>query len=508
MAYQFKIKHGLIANVRDTDDNIGVSVNQNDVTNNPVAVNISNTGTGDSLQINSTDLVVDDEGNVGVGTGSPIAELEVVGDVLSKGTSWTIRTSAADNNWYSVTYGNGLFVAIANSIGSGNRVMTSPDGINWTTRTSAADNDWYGICYGNGLFVAVANSGIANRVMTSPDGINWTTRTPAVDNLWRSVVYGNGLFVAVSNSGTGNRAMTSPDGITWTERTSAADNGWLNITYGNGLFVAVAETGTNKIMTSPDGITWTSRTSIDDIWHSVCYGNGLFVAVAYAGENGRVMTSPDGITWTERTAAVANSWRSVCYANGLFVAVANSGTGNRVMTSPDGINWGIRTSAADNNWVNVCAGNGLFVAVAYSGTGNRVMTSGKQDEYDLRHDNIHHGETKFTGNIEVEGAMSCGTLTITASSDTTDVSGINTLFIDPAATVVIGGFQGGVNGQHLTIVIIDPTQDITLEHAEGVSSQDIYLHKGTDETLSSTYGGWTLVCNGTSWFDADHAQHV
>jgi hypothetical protein len=48
--------------------------------------------------------------------------------------TWTSRNSAADNFWFSVTYGNGLFVAVAQS-GTGNRVMTSPDGISWTSRT-------------------------------------------------------------------------------------------------------------------------------------------------------------------------------------------------------------------------------------------------------------------------------------------------------------------------------------------------------------------------------------
>jgi hypothetical protein len=45
--------------------------------------------------------------------------------------------------------------------------MTSPDGINWTLGTSAADNEWRSVTYGNGLFVAVAYSGTGNRVMTS-----------------------------------------------------------------------------------------------------------------------------------------------------------------------------------------------------------------------------------------------------------------------------------------------------------------------------------------------------
>jgi hypothetical protein len=60
--------------------------------------------------------------------------------------------------------------------------MTSPDGITWTSRTSAADNQWYSVAYGNGLWVAVSITGSGNRVMTSPDGITWTSRTSAADN--------------------------------------------------------------------------------------------------------------------------------------------------------------------------------------------------------------------------------------------------------------------------------------------------------------------------------------
>jgi len=251
------------------------------------------------------------------------------------GITWTTRTSAADISWRAVTYGNGLFVAVAIN-GTGNRVMTSPDGITWTIRTSAADNEWYGVTYGNGLFVAVAVSGTGNRVMTSPDGITWTIRTSAADNLWLAVTYGNGLFVAVSATGVGNRVMTSPDGTTWTIRTSAADNDWYGVTHGNGLFVAVAATGTgNRVMTSPDGTTWTIRTSAaDNNWYGVTYGNGLFVATAISGTGTRVMTSPDGATWTIRTSAADNSWYGLIYGNGLFVAVSDTGTGTRVMTSP------------------------------------------------------------------------------------------------------------------------------------------------------------------------------
>ena len=86
------------------------------------------------------------------------------------GITWTIRASAANNNWRSVCWSQarGLFVAVAYS-GTGNRVMTSPDGIAWTARTSAADNGWLSICWSpeRSMFVAVAFSGAGNRVMTS-----------------------------------------------------------------------------------------------------------------------------------------------------------------------------------------------------------------------------------------------------------------------------------------------------------------------------------------------------
>ena len=79
----------------------------------------------------------------------------------------------------SITSGSGLFtltftnpVALSSSvfkltIQSGLHAASASTGITWTSRTSASDNDWYGVTYGNGTFVAVAASGTGNRVMTS-----------------------------------------------------------------------------------------------------------------------------------------------------------------------------------------------------------------------------------------------------------------------------------------------------------------------------------------------------
>jgi len=45
--------------------------------------------------------------------------------------------------------------------------MTSPDGETWTSPVTAPEaNGWTSVTYGNGLFVAVASSG-TSRVMTA-----------------------------------------------------------------------------------------------------------------------------------------------------------------------------------------------------------------------------------------------------------------------------------------------------------------------------------------------------
>ena len=292
------------------------------------------------------------------------------------GVAWTSRTSAADLSWRAIAWNGTVFAAVASS-GTGNRVMTSPDGITWTIRTSAADNAWYDIAWNGTVFAAVSGTGTGNRVMTSPDGITWTIRTSPADNTWGSIAWNGTVFAAVSYTGTGNRAMTSPDGITWTIRTSAADNAWTDIAWNGTVFAAVASTGTgNRVMTSPDGITWTSRTSAaDNFWNAIAWNGTVFAAVSGTGTGNRVMTSPDGITWTIRTSAADNFWSDIAWNGTVFAAISVDGTGNRVMTSPDGITWTIRTSPADNTWGSIAWNGTVFAAISSTGTGNRVMTS-------------------------------------------------------------------------------------------------------------------------------------
>jgi hypothetical protein len=315
-------------------------------------------------------------------------------DATSAVSSWNRPTSNVTIEWIGITWSPelSLFVAVGHS-GTGNRVMTSSDGVTWTSRASADDTcRWWDVCWSPqlSLFVAVAYEG-TSKIMTSPDGITWTARS-SNENALRGVCWSAelSLFVAVGDSGTGNRVQTSPDGINWTSQVSVADNPWFKVCWSaeKSLFVAVGGNfqspwSTVCIMTSPNGINWTSVNSSDTnlaAWRGVVWSKelSLFVAVAYRVSSGnKVITSSDGINWTRQTPSANNDWRTVAWSPelGLFVAVSENGT-NRVMTSPDGINWTARSNVqVDHYGVTWSPQLGIFAAVSQTSTASRVMTS-------------------------------------------------------------------------------------------------------------------------------------
>ena len=115
----------------------------------------------------------------------------------------------------------------------------------------------------------------------------------------------------------------------------------------------------------------------------------------------------------------------------------------------------------------------------------------------------------FNGSYWVElykQSVSSATATITASgpTDNFDVTTANVVFMDTSSNnVTLGGFTGGVAGQVVQVVITDVSNNGVVEHNEGHAYQKIYLNGKADTTLTTQYGGWTLVCNGSHWFEVD-----
>ena len=463
-----------------------------------------------------------------IGVGTSVMTGALSSPAHADGTTWTDRDASFTRaNWRSVTYGGGIFVAVASSgpdSGSGTRVMTSSDGVTWSRTSLASSAEGTSVTYGAGRFVAVMQNGTA---WTSTDGLTWTAISSGAitGNGWQSVTYGGApgteRFVAVASAPGAQSTAYSTDGLTWTNGTGVSGKEFKSVAYGGPsgfeAFVAVGDNGT--VMMSPDGNTWTSRTAAStNDWMSVTYGGGLFAAVSIDGIGNRVMTSPDGITWTSRTSAANNYWTSITYGGGTFVAVGSNGTGNRVMTSTDGVTWTTR-SAPDKGWRGVtyggAPGNQGFVAVGDTGA---VMTSGitgsaltptfdtpvrTTDGFTV---NVTNYNASYSWNPSVDaGAVSAGT----ASGSTLPLT-VTTLAPGQSATITMDTSRSGYsNGSGTVAGEALSTQVVTWSPTTSITTAQSPL---TPSSLASALGGavisYSVISNTTTTCSVDSTSGV
>lgn len=294
----------------------------------------------------------------------------------SAGFSRTAITLPSSEDWYSVTYGGGKWVAVSNGVTAlgSNKAGYSANGSTWTSVNLPTTAPWTKVAYGDDIFVAVASDG---SMAKSSDGVVWNAVT-APSLPYSSVVYGNGVWVAVALGGTG--MARSSDATTWTTDTLPEGADWVDVTYGKGKFVAVAASDSSVSQTaySTDGDNWTSGSFIGGC-KSVAYGNNRFVAI----EGGNISAnaafySLDGITWTAVSIDTQN-WQSIKYYQGTFMAIAEGH--NKVAVSPDGLNWTYQTIAGTLNWRDIAGGgNGKWVAITGVGAstvGDLISTGTK-----------------------------------------------------------------------------------------------------------------------------------
>ena len=280
---------------------------------------------------------------------------------------WTQGTMPSSQRWYSVCYGNGKFVAVANN---SSVFAYSSDGINWTQGTMPSDDKWEKVCYGNGKFVAIIWE--SNVFAYSTDGINWTEGTIlSSSKYWRSVCYGNDKFVAISYAS--SSFAYSSDGINWTQGNMPSSASWQDVCYGNGMFVAIV-INSNIFAYSSDGINWTEGTMpSSQVWRSVCYGNDKFVAISSASSS--FAYSSDGINWTQGSLSNNYIGYSICYGNGEYVITSvNNNFINVFAYSSDGINWTQGNMPSKQHWYSVCYGNGKYVVITFNAISSAYLT--------------------------------------------------------------------------------------------------------------------------------------
>jgi hypothetical protein len=160
---------------------------------------------------------------------------------LNGGKNWALGTvpSQSVGGWASVTYGNGVFVAV----GPNNIAMYSIDnGQNWVLVSCQYCTSWYSVTFGAGRFVAVGYTPSVSTytpIMYSLDGQTWypsnylavPPQPPGAVwyTNWNSVTFVDGFFYAsakdLSSYPTNTAVMYSSDGNTWLKAQDILYNG-------------------------------------------------------------------------------------------------------------------------------------------------------------------------------------------------------------------------------------------------------------------------------------------
>lgn len=140
----------------------------------------------------------------GIGTtifGGHITSTSAISSSINAGASWIAQTTP-NGTFGALAYGNGMFVALDTPGTASTVAASSPDGVTWTARTLPTSSIWRSVTYGNGIFLALSNTG--TNAATSTDGMTWTTRTLASANNWVGCASGgpsnNKYFIGVANT--------------------------------------------------------------------------------------------------------------------------------------------------------------------------------------------------------------------------------------------------------------------------------------------------------------------
>jgi len=210
--------------------------------------------------------------------------------ISDDGKQWETPYIGKSIDFTSVTYGNGIYVAVgyyrADSVPMS---ATSSDGRHWTIGT-AAYYSFGEVCAGDGVFLAGPSS-------YSTDGLNWISRDPSFGS--NSIVYAQGKFLALDNSY--YKIHISTDGLNWqsVDHPFKGSFGNVQVMYLNGSFIAYDKFN-NKVTTSPDGLTWSNPISSPNAPARMHQGRILVSdgsRLLYL--SGNVWESPDGVQWQE-----------------------------------------------------------------------------------------------------------------------------------------------------------------------------------------------------------------
>lgn len=284
---------------------------------------------------------------------------------------WNTIQIPGNSSWKAICYGDGTFLALADS--GENPGIISTDGTVWN-QADCPNHAWRSVCYSpnTSTFMAIATNG---RIWTS---YNYRTGR-LLYNLpetytWLSICFGNGYYIALSET---EYAIRNERNNQWQLSTIPILSSWIKISYCGGLFIMLSKTG--DLLFSYNGYDWqTSQISDTHGWIDITYGNGTFIAISASQDQNTIAISNDAQSWTLVTPPLDHKLSSITYGNNLFVIASDEST--KIITSPDGMNWHV-VSSGKTPIQTICYGMGMFIGLSTE-TGT-LVTWGEKDKYPM-----------------------------------------------------------------------------------------------------------------------------
>lgn len=463
------------------------------------------------------------------------------------GITWTTRTSGTVNHLYRVYFLNSKFFAA----GSNRTLLSSTDGITWTIITfsvGTATDYFFSVSYGNGVYVLGARSSggayayayrsttatnnswsvkgydyfnyeSVNRIeflnnkfwmftvgqvmYTSSDGITWSNITPSVvvtNPDLSTAAFGNGnqIFNAVWDGtkyyfygsslywqGYGS-TFVSTNGTAWTLLPKSAYIVPQESEIVNGIFFV---NGNEGFVTSSDGLTYAhSGASFSDVVRTA----NKYIAAGYIGNDGVLYNSTDFFNWTSRSAL--GTAQVFCIATDGNTTLS-AGFYKVYKSTDEGDSWttAYTSSTIHETFYTMAYGNSRFVASGWDDNGSfiRYSTDNGTSWITASTDNVSFVKIKYvngrffgmgTDNNTYEGILYYS------------IDGITWTDITPSTAFTVGYFKDVVyDGSAYHVLGVEFVYDSGAGY--NVPSQFFTLSTTTPQTAASW--GNKATCSNT-----------
>jgi len=240
--------------------------------------------------------------------------------------------------------------------------------------------------------------------------------------------------------------------------------------------------------------------------------NNMFKGIVFDGQN--VWVVPNAAENIMKINPTNGQMTAIAHGQGATAFSGGHFDGESIWLIPENSDYIVKLNPEDNSMISYPHGkeNAAFISAVFDGERMWLVPNNADDLIAFVPPRFGRPASNTSGPLNVGKAISVGSRTFSTEgpTDDVDVTDVSILWIDCAANdVTIGGFKGGRKNQILIIVkSCDAAFSAVLEHEEAGGDQDIHLHKGNDEELDTEYGGWTLICDGSDWYDISHAAHV